>query len=276
MNIYYKKIIMIVESFDINNTPDMKYYAFDWDDNIVFMPTEIILLDNNDEEVGMSTHDFAKYRGDIGKKDFKYRGTTIVNYANLPFRQFKVEGDEQFLKDIMIAKTGPAFSDFKEAINNGSIFSIITARGHNPETLKKAVKIYIDNDFNGISNKRVIHNLKKYRDLTDFESEGDIIDDYLDLCKFYPVSFGSGSAANPEDEKVKALNEFYDYCKSMAKKIKKAFSFKNDIKGEALKNLKFSIGFSDDDPKNIETIKNKVNKPELTIYSTNKGNKEKV
>ena len=59
-------------------------------------------------------------------------------------------------------------------------------------------------------------------------------------------------------------------------KLKKAFSFKNDIKGEALKNLKFSIGFSDDDPKNIETIKNKVNKPELTIYSTNKGNKEKV
>jgi len=276
MNIYYKKIIMIVESFDINNTPDMKYYAFDWDDNIVFMPTEIILLDNNDEEVGMSTHDFAKYRGDIGKKDFKYRGTTIVNYANLPFRQFKVAGDEQFLKDIMIAKTGPAFSDFKEAINNGSIFSIITARGHNPETLKKAVRIYIDNDFNGISNKRVMHNLKKYRDLTDLESEGNIIDDYLDLCKFYPVSFGSGSAANPEDEKVKALNEFYDYCKSMAKKIKKAFSFKNDIKGEALKNLKFSIGFSDDDPKNIETIKNKVNKPALTIYSTNKGNKEKV
>jgi hypothetical protein len=267
---------MIVESFDINNTPDMKYYAFDWDDNIVFMPTEIILLDNNDEEVGMSTHDFAKYRGDIGKKDFKYRGTTIVNYANLPFRQFKVEGDEQFLKDIMIAKTGPAFSDFKEAINNGSIFSIITARGHNPETLKKAVRIYIDNDFNGISKKRVMHNLKKYRDLTEFESDGDIIDGYLDLCKFYPVSFGSGSAANPEDEKVKALNEFYDYCKSMAKKIKKAFSFKNDIKGEALKNLKFSIGFSDDDPKNIETIKNKVNKPELTIYSTNKGTKEKV
>jgi hypothetical protein len=267
---------MIVESFDINNTPDMKYYAFDWDDNIVFMPTEIILLDNNDEEVGMSTHDFAKYRGDIGKKDFKYRGATIVNYANLPFRQFKVEGDEQFLKDIMIAKIGPAFSDFKEAINNGSIFSIITARGHNPETLKKAVRIYIDNDFNGISKKRVMHNLKKYRDLTEFESDGDIIDDYLDLCKFYPVSFGSGSAANPEDEKVKALNEFYDYCKSMAKKLKKAFSFKNDIKGEALKNLKFSIGFSDDDPKNIETIKNKVNKPELTIYSTNKGTKEKV
>jgi hypothetical protein len=191
-------------------------------------------------------------------------------------RPFSSAGSRGFLIDSMNSPVGPAWPDFVEAINGGSIFSIITARGHNPETLKKAVRIYIDNDFNGISKKRVMHNLKKYRDLTEFKSEGDIIDDYLDLCKFYPVSFGSGSAANPEDEKVKALNEFYDYCKSMAKKLKKAFSFKNDIKGEALKNLKFSIGFSDDDPKNIETIKNKVNKPELTIYSTNKGTKEKV
>ena len=112
----------IIKEFNEKSTPDMKYYAFDWDDNIVYMPTEIILLDNNDDEVGMSTHDFAKYRGDIGKTEFKYRGTTIVGYADLPFRQFTVTGDEQFLRDIMIAKVGPAFDDFKEALNNGSIF----------------------------------------------------------------------------------------------------------------------------------------------------------
>jgi hypothetical protein len=263
----------IIEGFNEKSTPDMKYYAFDWDDNIVYMPTEIILIDNNDDEVGMSTHDFAKYRGDIGKTEFKYRGTTIVNYADLPFRQFKVTGDEQFLKDILIAKIGPAFDDFKEAVNNGSIFSIITARGHNPETLKKAVKIYIEENFNDISKKKVIHNLNKYRDLIPSQSDIDIIDEYLDLCKFYPVSFGSGSAANPEVEKVKALKEFYEYCKEMANEIKKAFEFKNEVSGES---LKFSIGFSDDDMKNIETMKNSINKPELTIYSTNKGTKEKV
>lgn len=264
----------LVEGFREDSTPDMKYYAFDWDDNIVYMPTEIILIDEYNDEVGMSTHDFAKYRSNIGKNEFKYRGTTIVGYADNPFRQFRVEGDEQFLKDIMIAKAGPAFNDFKEAVNNGSIFSIITARGHNPETLKKAVKIYIEEDFNEISKKRVIHNLKKYRDLIPSEEKNDeIIDEYLDLCKFYPVSFGSGSAANPEVEKVKALKEFYEYCKEMANEIKKAFEFKNDVSGES---LKFSIGFSDDDIKNIETMKKSINKPELTIYSTNKGNKEKV
>jgi len=267
----------LFEDFNDTGTPDMKYYAFDWDDNIVYMPTEIILIDDVGDEVGMSTHDFAKYRGEIGKTNFKYRGTTIVNYADLPFRQFKVTGDEAFLSDVLTAKKGPAFDDFKEAINNGSIFSIITARGHNPETLKKGVKIYINNGFHGIDEQKLIKNLQKYRDLVAPENQyDDIIDEYLDLCKFYPVSFGSGSAANPEIEKVKALNEFYDYCEEMSEKIKKAFYFKNDMNGEKGNILNFTIGFSDDDPKNIEVMKDKVKRKGLTIYSTNKGEKEKV
>ena len=28
-------------------TPDLKYYAFDWDDNIMYMPTQIVLKDEN-------------------------------------------------------------------------------------------------------------------------------------------------------------------------------------------------------------------------------------
>jgi len=39
----------------------------------------------------------------------------------------------------MKAPTGPAWNDFVEAVNNGSIFSIITARGHTPSILKNAV-----------------------------------------------------------------------------------------------------------------------------------------
>ena len=57
----------IIEGFREDNTPDMKYYAFDWDDNIVHMPTKIMLKNKDGEEVGMSTDDFAHYRTDIGK-----------------------------------------------------------------------------------------------------------------------------------------------------------------------------------------------------------------
>ena len=137
-----KKISNILEGFTDEKTPEMKYYAFDWDDNIVHMPTKIILLDDDGNEVSMSTEDFAEYRSIIGKEDFEYDGNKIVGYAEDPFRNFRTKGDKQFLIDTMTAKKGPAFNDFKEAINNGSIFAIITARGHNPNTIKQRFIIH--------------------------------------------------------------------------------------------------------------------------------------
>lgn len=128
----------IKEGFE-GKAPDLKYYAFDWDDNIVHMPTKIVLEDTSGDEVEMSTEDFATYRDRIGNEPFDYMGRTIKGYAEKPFRNFKVEGDKQFLIDAMRAKPGPAWDDFKEAINNGSIFAIITARGHNPKTIKEGV-----------------------------------------------------------------------------------------------------------------------------------------
>ena len=54
---FNKKILK--EGIDESGAPDEKYYAFDWDDNIVTMPTKIILKDDEGREVGMSTEDFA-------------------------------------------------------------------------------------------------------------------------------------------------------------------------------------------------------------------------
>ena len=34
-----------------------------------------------------------------------------------------------------------------------------------------------------------------------------MIDEYLNLCKFYPVTCGEGSAQNPEQGKINALRE---------------------------------------------------------------------
>ena len=44
------------------NKMSNKNFAFDWDDNILQMPTKIILLDEKNKEVEMSTFDFAIYR----------------------------------------------------------------------------------------------------------------------------------------------------------------------------------------------------------------------
>ena len=199
------------EGISSEGTPDLKYYAFDWDDNIVTMPTKIVLKNEEGNEIGMSTEDFAKYRSRIGKENFNYKGDVIVGYSENPFRNFRTEGDKLFIIDSMLAKTGPAWGDFMEAINSGSIFAIITARGHNPNTIKEAVYNYIISGFNGLDKNELIKNLKKYREFTNQESLKDIelIRDYLNLCRFYPVSFGSGAETNPEEAKISALEESF-------------------------------------------------------------------
>lgn len=269
---------VINEGF-LEGSPDLKYYAFDWDDNIVHMPTKIILKNDNGEEVGMSTEDFAEYRDKIGKGPFKYKGKTIVGFADDAFKNFRTEGDKQFLLDSMKAKTGPAFNDFREAINNGSIFAIITARGHNPNTLKEAVYNYIINDFNGISKDELIKNLKKYRSFVDEEemTDDELIKSYLELNKYHPVSFGDeGGATSPEQLKVMAMDDFVSYIKGMAAVLNKKAYLKKDIANKFIPS-KPVIGFSDDDIKNVEVMRKhfKDKKDNLVkTYSTAGGVKK--
>lgn len=268
----YKKYL--IEGIDETGTPDMKYYAFDWDDNIMTMPTKIILKDDKGREVGMSTEDFAEYRTEIGNQPFEYEGKTIVGFAENPFRYFGVQGDKQFVVDSMLAKTGPAWNDFVEAINNGSVFSIITARGHTPTVIKEAVYNLIASNHNGISSTELIKNLKKYRELADEDnmSNRELIKNYLDLCKFYPVSYGEGSATNPEEGKIKAMKEFIQYIREISEDINKKAFLKNKVSN----NFKLpSIGFSDDDIRNVEKMKSHFeDEPILKTYSTAGGVKK--
>lgn len=272
-----KRKSYILEGFTEEGAPDMKYYAFDWDDNIMFMPTKIVVKDEDGQEVGMSTEDFAHNRMKIGKEDFEYNGHKIVGYAENPFRYFREEGDKRFIIDSMLAKKGPAWGDFVEAVNNGSIFAIITARGHNPDVLKEAVYNLIISNNGGIDSNELLKNLEKYRDLggEDGKSKKDIIKEYLDLCRFHPVTYGDeGGAASPEQLKVKALEEFVSYVKEISAYINKKAYLKNDVKNLFLP----QIGFSDDDIRNVEKIKSHFeDKPGNIVktYSTAGGIKKR-
>lgn len=273
---YHEKKLQ--EGFDPEGNPDLKYYAFDWDDNIVTMPTQIILLSDEDEEVGMSTEDFADYRGMIGKEPFEYKNKMIVGYADDPYRNFGVKGDNAFIVDSLLAKPGPSWNDFVEAINGGSIFSIITARGHTPSVLREAIYNMIVTNHNGISKESLIDNLKKYRNMSgDEEKDSSImINDYLDLNKYHPVTYGEGNAADPEEGKIKALRSFIAYVKEMSERIGKKAFLKNDIKNNFIP----MIGFSDDDPGNVEKIKAFLDKEykdkPVKMYLTKGGDKKEV
>jgi hypothetical protein len=249
------------EGFTDEGRPDTKYYAFDWDDNLLFMPTSIILLSDKDDEVPMSTEDFAEHRQQIGKEPFNYKGTAIVDFAPNPFRNFRSEGDKRFVLDSLLAQPGPSWNDFVECINGGSIFAIITARGHNPKTLKEAVYNLIMSNHLGINSKTLSGNLKRYRNLGgDVNVEDKTIstltknelNEYLNLCRFEPVTFGDGDASNPEEGKIKAMRNFIVYCKEMAQEIGEKAFFKNDIVNNEIEPI---IGFSDDDERNIEKMK---------------------
>ena len=271
--------LVIVEGFgELEKlTPDMKYYAFDWDDNIMYMPTKIVLKDSNGNEVGMGTEDFAEYRTKIGVEPFEYKGKKIVGFAEDPFRNFGVKGDKKFLLDSVLAKPGPAWDDFVEAINGGSIFSIITARGHNPKTLALAVRKLIDGNVKGLSKKELVWNLRKYNKIASQNpdvSDDRLIDFYVfKLNKYYPVTFGQGSAAKPEDLKVTAAKEFQNYVKEMSKKLGGSVFFKDDISNRFIP----KIGFSDDDLRNLEKMKSELTKDEenmYQLYSTHGGEKK--
>jgi len=271
--------IVLTEAFKDEKTPELKYYAFDWDDNIVHMPTKIMVKDDKGNAVGMSTEDFAEHRHHIGKKDFDYKGKTIVGFTDNPFKYFRSEGDKDFLIDAMKAETGPAFNDFREAINNGSIFSIITARGHNPNVIRETIYNYIVSGFNGIDKDKLIKNLKKYRSFVgeDEMSDEELIKTYLALNKYHPVSFGDESGAtNPEEAKVKAMKDFVEYIKGMAAILNKRAWLKNDV-GNKFIPSEPEIGFSDDDPKNVEVIKKAFDKDDMVkTYSTAGGIKKRV
>jgi hypothetical protein len=258
---------IIIEGFTEYGTPSLKYYAFDWDDNILNMPTKIMVLDENGVEVEMSTEDFAEYRTKIGKEDFDYKGLTIVGMdPKTSFRNFRTEGDEQFKLDVFEAEKGPVWHDFVEAINNGSIFSIITARGHSPKTLRDAIYNMIVLNFDGISKKQLIKSLKKFRTFMDMGKKSDkqLINDYLDMCKFYPVSYGASVESNPEEAKVSAMKEFVTYVKQLSEELHQRAKIKNLVMNRFLP----TIGFSDDDIRNVELMKKKFEKEPDNIIQT--------
>ena len=272
----YKKIVKEIISEIIHDQmkPTMKYYAFDWDDNLMYMPTKIYLKDEDGKTVGMSTEDFAEYRTEIGKEPFEYEGHTIVGFDEDAFMDFRVPGDSAFIKDAMRAETGPAWSDFVEAVNNGSVFAIITARGHTPSVLKNAIYNLIKKNKHGLSEKELVKNLKKYRDLADEDelSDDELVRAYLDMNKYHPVSFGEGSAANPEALKVNAMREFMSYVQDLSRKLQEKAFMKNKISNYFIP----YIGFSDDDLRNVQAMKKHFDDESgLDIYHTGGGKKTK-
>lgn len=231
-----------------------KAYSFDWDDNILIMPTRIHLdynLNNSGiwAPVSVSTEQFRSIRHKLGS-EFRYHNDDILQ-AFKDFRDY-----DAFINDVKYAldrrSYGPSFNKFKEALINGSDFSIITARSNPPQAIKEGIKIFIDKVLTFREKEEMENNLN---DLT--------IDEYLNLQDYHPVSsqefaekFGLvGSGTNPEEGKKIAFKSFVDRVVQQITKIKDI----DDFEG-------ISVGFSDDDLGNIEVVENLIRDELKNLY----------
>ena len=242
----------------------LSYYAFDWDDNILHMPTRI-QMDRLSEGVwcpiSVSPSEFSLLRTN---KEYRIRENNPMK-AFMEFKDFGPRGNNSFIEDTMYAinkkNFAPSWSKFLKCLVEGSIFALITARGHEYDTLKKGVKYIIDNCLtlseknrmydNCLEYSRIFDNGREYKKLLTVKfTDNELINTYLDCCKYY----GVGAPFSKSFEKEFSLDEKtpIEECKQLA--LGKFIDICNKY-GES-SNFLVSIGFSDDDKKNVEHIKN--------------------
>ena len=125
--------------------------SFDWDDNVLFMPTTIRIFHKEDGSFrDLSTGEFAEVGGQIGKEgtpwaDFEIRPDTDEGGGSFAgFRDFDPEGFAKGMhRAVREGKLGPKALDFFAALSDPDVAqhtSIITARGHEPQTIHDGLR----------------------------------------------------------------------------------------------------------------------------------------
>ena len=252
---------------------DFKYYIFDWDDNILHMPTKIRMEHLEDDgkwrPVEVSTSTFALVRAD----EEHYRPPADGGWV-AAFQNFQDEpGRNTFIEDTIAAlekvehgeRPGPSYTALKKTLREGRLFAIVTARGHSPETIEKAVRIFIRYALSEDERAEMMSNLRGYRQWIDgvgdgeFGTDAEELDYYLGMCRYSAVTYEgfkermsndpiyreklavATTAARPELAKEFAIQDFVEHVFHM---LRRAGRLDRSV----------SIGFSDDDVGNVKTV----------------------
>ena len=251
---------------------DFKYYIFDWDDNIPRMPTYIHL----ERRLGngtwvphlVSTALFAVIREDT----VHYRPPgNDWSKAFVEFRDFATDDESKFLVDARAAiqrilggqeAPPPSFEKFRRALVEARLFAIVTARGHNNETLRKGVELFIDSILTDAERAEMIRNMRGYivsysgEEQNAAMTDADVRDYYLGLNRYHAVtsrqfeSLMKGRIAPGEDStearKQFAIEDFLEHI----------FHIIEEIGGTK----PISVGFSDDDAANVRAVTDYIRK----------------
>eukprot|EP00929_Paragymnodinium_shiwhaense_P102535 TRINITY_DN6572_c0_g1_i1.p1 TRINITY_DN6572_c0_g1~~TRINITY_DN6572_c0_g1_i1.p1 ORF type:complete len:322 (-),score=41.15 TRINITY_DN6572_c0_g1_i1:212-1060(-) len=224
----------------------LQYCLFDWDDNVVHMPTKIWMESVSDgQSVGLSTREYAKRRSDPG-----------LRHAETAFREFRDETGD-FEKDLRHAMSGdgwkaPAFNAFKQTVMEGRLFAIITARGHSEQTLRRSVDGFIHTILSETEKQTMKRSLQRFNDRASEQvKDADLMGRYLDLCSFFGVTnpdfIERSGTPHVEEGKKHGIRTFVERMMEMSREV-----FSN--KGTDVASISF--GMSDDDRKNVDAVDN--------------------
>lgn len=137
------------------------FYFFDFDDNIAFLTTPLVLFHKeNGTELVITTGDYGQVHPQIGKtgayENYEIReldrNGTFRNFRDHEIevlselgksRQFFIEDVAAILNLPDFNWKGPSWECFYHATFNQRPVSLITARGHHPETLKAGVREFV-------------------------------------------------------------------------------------------------------------------------------------
>ena len=251
---------------------DFKYYIFDWDDNILRMPTRIHMEHLEDDgtwrPVKVSTSLFA-----VVRSDRRYR-LPAKGGRDEAFSEFQDSPDDrgrQFLRDTALAlrrvaegeAPGPSFETLRRTLVEGRVFAIVTARGHASSTLRRAVRLFIDTVLTRDERETMMRNLRGYRVWLDrveeFGTDEEELDYYLSMCRFHAVTnagfwdqmesdpdFGRRLRSTPAAQRPEMAKKFaiHDFVVHVFHMLERTGGFVRPV----------AIGFSDDDVGNVRAV----------------------
>ncbi|MBX3039416.1 MAG: hypothetical protein KF789_01755 [Bdellovibrionaceae bacterium] len=229
------------------------FYFFDFDDNIVFLSTSLVIFHKETgDELLLTSGDWARFHHTIGKqgpfKDYEIRFDDQTG----SFRNFRDHHPEElmklgrqrqlFVEDVAAAMgvpdlqwKGPSWECFYHAAFNQRPVSLITARGHHPDTLKDGIRLFVD--------RRILP----------------LEPNYLSI---YPVSNVSTRQALGDGELILSVAELKQ--RAIRASVEKAL----ELYGYSAHHR---FGMSDDDPKNIQLIVEEMTRlkndyPEMSFF----------
>lgn len=237
------------------------FYFFDFDDNVAFLTTPIVLFHKlTDHELKITSGQWAQEHFNVGKAGIFSEYKLDFDDHKGSFRYFRDHDNhaleklgyknQTFIHDVAAALgqpefqwKGPSWSCFFHAAFNQRPVSVITARGHHPETIKGGIKHLVQT------------------------GQLPIEPNYLSI---FPVSNIETRKILGDDDLTLSVAELKQ--RAIRASVKKAL----DVYGYSPHHR---FGMSDDDPKNIQLIieemaRLKAELPEISFFMIETQNGE--